>query len=120
MSQFVTAAILHQQMPANQIRQTHAVLDAIMPGHRAAWSKLGACKDIADLLEQSAVLQGKTRHVGDYIVETDQFRGTVQTIHTKKNFCWLRIVMDAEVERALAGDPNFLCDVVSAVGEGEA
>jgi len=50
----------------------------------------------------------------------NQFRGTVQTIHTKKNFCWVRIVMDAEVERALAGDPNFLCDVVSAVGEGEA
>jgi len=28
--------------------------------------------------------------------------------------------MDAEVERALAGNPDFLCDMVAAVGEGQA
>ena len=28
--------------------------------------------------------------------------------------------MDAEVERALIGDSDFLCDVVAAVGESQA
>jgi hypothetical protein len=28
--------------------------------------------------------------------------------------------MDAEVELALTGDPDFLCDVVAAEGEGKA
>ena len=60
MSQFITAAVLHQQMPANQIRETRAGLQAIVPGHRATWSKLGACEEIADLLKRSAVLQGET------------------------------------------------------------
>ena len=44
----------------------------------------------------------------------------VGTFHTQKDFCWLLVVMHAEVERALAGDPYLLRDMVAAVGEGEA
>ena len=107
-------AVLHQQMSANQIRQTRAVLEAIVPGHRATWCKFGACEEIADLLKRSAVLQGKTHQAGDDVVETDQFGGTVRTFHAKKDFCRVFVVVHAEVERALAGDLHFLRDVMAA------
>ena len=77
MSQLVTVAILDQQMPANQIRQTRTVFEAIVPGYRAAWLKFGACEEITDLLKRSAILQGETHQAGHYVVETDQFRGAV-------------------------------------------
>ena len=120
MGQIITAAKLNQQMPANQIRQTRTMLEALVPGRRATWRKFGASEEITDLLKWSAVLQGEVHQAGDHVVEADQFRGTVRTFQSKKDFCWLCVVMAAEVERALAGDPNFLCDVVAAVGEGKA
>jgi len=39
-------------MPANQIRQTRAVLDAIVLHDGAARGKLGACEEFADLLKR--------------------------------------------------------------------
>src|SRR5467141_3342909 len=50
MSQLVTAAILHRQMPTDQIRQTRARLEAIVPDDWATRGKLGACEEITDLL----------------------------------------------------------------------
>jgi len=52
MPEVVTAAVLHQQMPANEIRQTCAVLEAIMPDDGATWGKFGACEEIADVLKR--------------------------------------------------------------------
>jgi hypothetical protein len=57
-------------VPADQIRQTRTVLETIVPGHRAAWGKLGACEEIADLLKRSTVLQGNTHQVGYDAVQT--------------------------------------------------
>ena len=105
MGQIIAAAVLHQQMPANQIRQTRTMLKALVPGHGATWLKFGACKEIPDLLKWGAVLQGKAHQAGYHVVEADQFRGTVRTFHAKKDFCWLFVIMNAEVERAVAGDP---------------
>ena len=85
-----------------------------MPRHRATWSKLGACEEIADLLKRSAVLQRQTHQAGDYVVQTDQFRGAVRTFQSEEDFGWLCIIMDAEVEGPVPGDPHFLCDVVAA------
>ena len=104
MSQLVSAAILHQQMPANEIRQTRTLPEAIVSRHRATWSEFDACEEIADLLKRSAVLQGETHQAGNDIVETDQFRRTVRTFHAQEDFCWLFVIMDADVEGALAGD----------------
>jgi hypothetical protein len=53
MRQLVTAAVVHQQMSADQIRQTRAGLEAIVPGHGAAWLKFGACEEIAHFLKRS-------------------------------------------------------------------
>ena len=50
MGQIVTATVLNQQVQANQIRQARTVLDAVMPGHRAAWLKFGTSEEVADLL----------------------------------------------------------------------
>ncbi len=73
MSQVLSAAGLHQQMSANQIRQTCTVLEAIVSGHRATWSKFHFCEEIADLLKWSAVLQSDAHQAGYDVVETDQF-----------------------------------------------
>ena len=51
MSHVVTPAVLHQQMAANEVRQTRAGFQVIMPRDLATWSELGACKEIADLLK---------------------------------------------------------------------
>jgi len=107
-------------MPANEIRQTRTLFEAIMPEHRAAWSKLGACEEIAEFLKRSAVLQCNTHQTGNDIVETDQLGRAVGPFETKKDFSWVFVVMDAEVERALTGNPDFLGDVIASVGEGKA
>ena len=120
MPQLVPAAVLDQQMPANQIRYTRAVLEAIVPDDRATGRKLGTSEEIADLLKRSAVLQREAHQAGDDVVEADQFGGTVWTLQTKEDFGWMYIVMDAEVERALAGNSDLLCGMVAAGGEGTA
>jgi hypothetical protein len=120
MPQLVTAAVLHQQVPANQIRHTRTVIEASVSDDRATGCKLGTSEEIADLLKRSAVLQGETHQAGDDVVEADQFGGTVWTLHAEEDFRWVFIVMDAEVERALAGNFDFLCDVMVTVGKGTA
>jgi len=49
--QLVTATVLHQQMPANDIRHTRTLLEVLVPRYRAASRKLGPCKESADLLQ---------------------------------------------------------------------
>ena len=117
MPELVTPAVLRQQVPPNEIRQARAGLEMLMPGDRAAWSKLSPCEEIADLLKRSAVLQGNAHQAGDYVVEANQFIGTVRTLHSEKGFYRSLVVMDAEVERALGSDFHFLRDVVAAGGE---
>jgi len=96
------------------------MLEAIVPDDRATGRKLGTSEEIADLLKRSAVLQREAHQAGDDVVEADQFGGTVWTLHAEEDFRWVFIVMDAEVERALAGNFDFLCDVMVTVGKGTA
>lgn len=90
-----------------------------MPGDWATWSKFSPSEEIADFLKRSAVLQGETAQAGDYVVEGDEFAGAVRPLDPKEEFRGLGRIMDADVERALAGDPDLLCGMVSAVGEGK-
>jgi hypothetical protein len=64
-------------VPIDEIWHTRAVLDALVPGHRAAWGKFSSSEETADLLE-GAVLQREARQVGDDVVQGDQFGGTVR------------------------------------------
>jgi hypothetical protein len=116
----MSTAILHQQVSTNEIRQTRAGLKAIVPGYGATWSKLGTSEEIANLPKRSAVLQSQTHETGDHVVEADQLRGAVWTFEPQEDFCGVLVVMDAEVERALTGDFDFLRDVVAAGGESQA
>ena len=77
MSQLLSAAVLHQQMPANQIRQSRTVLEAIVSRDRATRFKFDAGEEIAHLLQADAVLQRETHQAGEDIVEADQLRETV-------------------------------------------
>jgi hypothetical protein len=106
-------------MPANQIRQTRAVLDAIVPQDGTARGELGVWEEFADLLKRSTVLQRETHQAGNHVVEADQFRRTVRAFHSKKNFCRLLVVMDADVKRALASDFDFMCDCDGGAGQTE-
>ena len=95
------------------------MLDAIVPDNRATRSKFRVSEEIADVLKRSTILQSETHQAGDNVVETDQFRRTVRALQAKKNFTRLLIVMDADVERALSRDFDFLREVMTAVGEGK-
>ncbi|MEK7764377.1 MAG: hypothetical protein AAB433_22620 [Nitrospirota bacterium] len=86
MRQVLSLAVLHQQVPTNQIRHTRTVLQAIVPGHRAAWFKFGSSEEIADLLKRSAVLKGQAHQTGDDVIEADQFRGAVRTFESEEDF----------------------------------
>lgn len=117
MRQLIPLAIRHEQMSADQIRHTRTMLETIVPGHRATWIKFGSSEEIADLFKWSAVLQGQTHQAGNDVVETDQFGGAVWTFEPEEDFCRLRIVMHAEVERSFPRNANFLCDVASTSRE---
>jgi len=110
----------HPLSQPDQIWQICAVLDAIVSDDRATGLEFGAGEEIADLLKRSAVLQREAHQAGDDVVEADQFGGTVWTLHAEEDFRWMFVVMDAEVERALASDSDFLCDVMATVGKGTA
>jgi hypothetical protein len=62
------------------------MLQPVMPRHRPAWSKLGACEEIAKLLEGCAVLEGYAHQTGSHVVEADDFWSTVSSFHTKEEF----------------------------------
>ena len=114
MGQFFPAAVLNQQMLPDQIRETRTVFDAIMSGDGAPWGKFSASEEIAHLIKRSAVLLGNTHQASNHVVETDQFRRAVRAFQAKKDFCRLFVVMDAEVERALTRNSDFLCcDVIT-------
>ncbi len=51
MSQFFPAAVLDQQVPADQIRETRTVLEAIVPHDGTTGLKFGACEEIAHFLK---------------------------------------------------------------------
>ena len=66
---------------------------------------------------EKAVQQGETHQASDDVVETDQIGGAVSSFRTKEDFCRVFVVMNADIERALSGDLDLLCDVISAGGE---
>src|SRR5262249_38613115 len=76
-------------------------------------------EEITDLLEWSAVLQCQTHQASDYIVERDQFGRTVRAFQAEKDFSGLIVIVHPQIERASAGDVDFLGDVVATVGEGK-
>ena len=67
----MTTAILDQQMSANEIRQTRARLQAIVPHNGATRFKFDAGEELADFLKRCAILQSLTHQAGDYVIETD-------------------------------------------------
>jgi len=117
-SHLFSPAVLDEQMPTDEIRQTRAGLQAIMSGNGPAWSELGAGEEIAELLKWSTVLKSHAHEAGYNVVQPDQFRRTVSTLDAKEDLRGSIIVMDGDVERALAGDPDFLGHVGTASGEG--
>jgi hypothetical protein len=77
-------------------------------------SNLAPARRFPTFLSGSTVLQGNTHQAGHYVVETDQFRGIVRALHAKKDFGWLIVVVDADVECPLLGDLDLLRDLIPA------
>lgn len=67
---------------------------------------------------ESPGLSVNAHQAGHYVVEADQFSRPVWALHSEKDFCWVLVVMDAEIERALPGDLDLLCDEIATMGEG--
>src|SRR5687768_10084313 len=61
----------------------------------------------------ATVLQRKTHQTGNHVAEADQFGGTVSAFDAQKGFGRMFVVMDADVERAMTSDFDFLCDVLT-------
>ena len=72
--QLFSPAVLDQQVPADQIRQTRTMLEAIVSGHGAAWSKFNPCEEIAELLK------GGERHTAARCLTDGQPRRTNRSI----------------------------------------
>ena len=51
MRQFLTSAVLHQEMTTDEIWQTRAGLEAIVPRDRATRFKFDTCEEITDLFK---------------------------------------------------------------------
>src|ERR1051325_3895732 len=54
MCQLIAPAVLHQQMPTDQIRQTRAMLEAIVAGYRATRFKFDTGEEFTDLRKRGA------------------------------------------------------------------
>jgi|SRR5678816_2075653 len=100
-------------MPSNGIRQTRARRWAHM---EQIWHQRGDHRNS----QPEAILQGETHQAGNDVVETDQFGRAIASLKAQKEFGSVFVVMDAEIERALADDFDFLRDLVATVGEGKA
>ena len=117
MGQFFPAAVLNQQMPPDQIRETRTVFDAIMSGDGAPWGKFSASEEIAHLLKRERRTAGQYSS-GEQPRRRDRsIQKSSRAFQAKKDFCRLFVVMDAEVERALTSNSDFLCDVITTSGK---
>lgn len=83
----------------------------------AAGLTFGASEEITGVLKRSAVLEGQAHQASDYVIEVDQFRRTAQTFQVKEDFGGVGIVIDADVQRPLIGNPDLWGDVRLARGE---
>lgn len=52
-------------------------------------------------------------------MQADQFRQTIASLHAEKDFSWMGVVMDAEVERTTIHDLDFLRNVSVLRGQGQ-
>jgi hypothetical protein len=59
------------------------------------------------------VLQGEAYQAIHNVVGADELGGAVRPLQSKQNFRWLFVLMDADVERALAGNADLLRGVVT-------
>jgi hypothetical protein len=114
--QLVSVTEFDQEVPAEQVGQTRTVLDRGMILDWPGWLKFGAEEEFTDLCEWCPVLQGDRGKASHHVVQGDGLGGTSLAFDPEEEFRWGRIVMNGNVECA-AGDPNFLGDVVAAIGK---
>ncbi len=103
--------MLHQQVSTNQIRQARTVLQAIGSHDCAAGLELGTSSELAE------ILQGDTHQAGDDVVQANQLKGAIGVFEAGRDFSGVGVVMDAEIESPIGGEPDFLCDVMRASRE---
>lgn len=99
----MTAAIFHQQAPTDEVWQTSC---QTMGQMEQIWLQRGDRRPA----QGSAVLQGETQQAGNAVVESDHFSRAIGSYDAPEEFRRLLIAMDAQVERALAGEPDLLGD----------
>ena len=93
------------------------MLDASVPGHVSTWGKLSPSKEVGDLLKRE--LYFTVRLIRQAITSfSDEFSKSVLTFNAKDDLGRLLVVMHAQIECALATNPDILRDVVTTVGEG--
>ena len=117
--QLIPMAVVDEQVSSDEIRETRALFEALVSDDGATGLELCASEELADLLQWSAILQGDAHQASDDIVQADQFRGTVRAFQSKKDFRRSGVIVDADVERALASDPDLLRDMISPGREGQ-
>jgi hypothetical protein len=119
MGQLIPMAVFDEQVSTDEIRETRALLEALVPDDGTTGFELGASEEIADLLQRCAVLQGDAHQASDNVVEPDQFGGTISAFQSRKDFRRSCVIVDADVERAEASNLDLLRDMFAAIGEGK-
>lgn len=119
MGEFLTPAILNEQVLPDEIGQTGAMFQPIMARDRPAWGKLGAREEIPELFKGCPVLQRDAHQAGNDVVECDGLGGAVRAFDAKEDFGRGLIIVDRDIQGASA-NPDLLDDVVTTSGEGQA
>ena len=84
-----------------------------MSNDGATGNTIGSSEEIFHL-STWAVLRGETQWAGSHVVEIDQLQVTVRIVRPQEDVCRVFVIVDAEVERALPYNIQFLRDVMTA------
>lgn len=73
MGEIITAAILHEQMSADEIWQTRAIPNTVMPAYWSARFELNPMKHASDFFQRRTELKGQGSHPGQHVKQGDNF-----------------------------------------------
>lgn len=110
----LSTAVLKQKMPTDQASKLVQDFRRSCPDTGPQGANWAPARRSPSFSRGSTVLKGHAHQAGDDVIETDELRRTVRPFDAHEDYGRLIILMDGDIQRALAGDANFLSDVVTA------
>ena len=103
---------LSHNAPPTSVDQSDPASSNSASGDRVP--RLAAGLELSTSYELAEILQGDTHQAGDDVVQANQLKGAIEVFQAGRDFSGVGVVMDAEIESPIGGEPDFLCDVMRA------